>query len=573
MRYKQFLMMWVSVLGFANLNAQTTFIPLWAKDGTFLDRLEIKAGTDNNLNLSTVKPYMRKAYVMVADSFRTLLNEGKNPAGLTKIDQYNLDRFEANNREYSRFTIENMPNWVMKKPLDKKGKHFFYAKSSVFEVNEKDFFLAASPVVNFQFSKESDFDKTPFINTRGVIARGLIAKKIGFHFYLTDNQEQGPLQYRQFVTANKAVPGNGFWKNFKNGKGTDYFDARGSVSWNVTKYINMQFGYDKNFIGNGYRSLFLSDFSSNYLFLKFNTRIWKLNYTNLFMEMTPQLPTKRNDQLLDKKYASMHHLSINATKWLNIGLFESIIFGRKNNYELTYLNPIIFLRSIEGQNGSPDNANVGLDFKANFAKSFQVYGQFLLDELNIAEVTKDKTWWANKYGLQLGAKYIDVFGIPNLDLQVEWNRVRPFTYQHRDSVAAYTHYNQPLALPRGANLHEYIGILRWQPTPKLYFIGKGILVKQGLDSAGYNFGANPNSLYNKVPVGTRLYDYGYTQFRGTLLNMALAQFNASYEVLENLFVDATALFRIYKEDKRPDVKTTTMSVGLRWNMFRREYDY
>jgi hypothetical protein len=109
--------------------------------------------------------------------------------------------------------------------------------------------------------------------------------------------------------------------------------------------------------------------------------------------------------------------------------------------------------------------------------------------------------------------------------------------------------------------------------PKLYFIGKGILVKQGLDSAGYNFGANPNNLYNKVPVGTRLYDYGYTQFRGTLLNMALAQFNASYEVLENLFVDATALFRIYKEDKRPDVKTTTMSVGLRWNMFRREYDY
>ncbi|TAD85422.1 MAG: hypothetical protein EAY75_11400 [Bacteroidetes bacterium] len=573
MRFSFLFLAFLGILVLASVQAQTTFIPLWAKDGVFLDRLEIKAGTDNNLNLSTVKPYMRKAYVAVADSFRTLLNAGKNPAGLTKIDQYNLDRFQANNREFSRFSIENMPDWVMKKPLDKKGKHFFYAKSNAFEVNEKDFFLAVSPVVNFQFSRESNFDKTPFINTRGAIARGLIAKRIGFNFYLTDNQEQGPLQYRQFVTANRAVPGNGFWKNYRNGKGTDYFDARGSVSWNVTKYINMQFGYDKNFIGNGYRSLFLSDFSSNYLFLKFNTRIWKLNYTNIFMEMTPQLPNRRSDVLLNKKFASMHHLSFNAAKWLNVGLFESIIFGRKNSYELAYLNPVIFLRSIEGQIGSPDNANVGLDFKANFAKSFQVYGQFLLDELNVAEITKDRTWWGNKYGLQLGAKYLDVLGVSNLDLQVEWNRVRPFTYQHRDTVAAYTHYNQSLALPRGANIHEFIGILRWQPSPKLYFMGKGILVRQGLDSAGFNFGANPSSLYNRPPTGTRLYDYGYTQFRGTLLNMAIAQFNASYEVLENLFVDVSAMFRFYREDKKADINTSVISAGLRWNMFRREYDY
>ena len=55
------------------------------------------------------------------------------------------------------------------------------------------------------------------------------------------------------------------------------------------KYLDFQFGYDKNFIGNGYRSLFLSDFGNSYLFLKINTRIWKFNYLNLFMELTPQL--------------------------------------------------------------------------------------------------------------------------------------------------------------------------------------------------------------------------------------------------------------------------------------------
>ena len=82
--------------------SQTTYVPLWAKDNLFLNRLEIKAQKNPDLNLSTVKPYMRKAYVAVADSFRTMLLEGNNPARLTKIDQYNLNRFQANSREYKR---------------------------------------------------------------------------------------------------------------------------------------------------------------------------------------------------------------------------------------------------------------------------------------------------------------------------------------------------------------------------------------------------------------------------------------------------------------------------------------
>ena len=48
----------------------------------------------------------------------------------------------------------------------------------------------------------------------------------------------------------------------------------------------MQLGHDRNFIGNGYRSLILADYSTPYFFLKLNTRIWKFNYQNLFAELT-----------------------------------------------------------------------------------------------------------------------------------------------------------------------------------------------------------------------------------------------------------------------------------------------
>ena len=116
-----------------------------------------------------------------------------------------------------------------------------------------------NPVFQYTLSKESNSDEKLFLNTRGVSIRGKISNKIGFYSYITDNQERDPSYVRQWVSDRRAVPGNGLYKNFK-GTGYDYFDARGYITFNVGKYIDVVFGYDKNFIGNGHRSLMLSDF-------------------------------------------------------------------------------------------------------------------------------------------------------------------------------------------------------------------------------------------------------------------------------------------------------------------------
>ena len=140
--------------------------------------------------------------------------------------------------------------------------------------------------------------------------------------------------------------------------------------------------------------------------------------------------------------------------------------------------------------GSGDNAFVGLDFKANIAKRFQAYGQVNFDEFVLAEMRAGDGWWANKWSLQLGGKYIDAFGVKNLDLQAETNWIRPFTYSHNDSIGNYTHYNQPLAHPMLSNVQEFIGIARYQPAPKWYLQGKLIAWQQGSDTASKNFGNN-----------------------------------------------------------------------------------
>lgn len=540
--------------------AQSAYLPQSSKHQPLLERLEIMLQRNNDFNLSTVKPLSRRIAARIG---MLALDSFGNSNQLSAIDQHNIQSLLMNNSEW---VTTDKSSFASKKPI---WNTFYKTKANFIEVNNKDFFLAVNPVIQQQQSVENDNDQRIFVNTKGLTVRGLIAERVGFSAYITDNQERGPLFVQNRIIQYDAVPGVGFYKDFKT-TATDYIDARGSIHFTAAKYLDFQFGYDKNFIGNGYRSLFLSDFGNSYLFLKINTRIWKLNYMNLFMELVPQtVDIASGNKLLDNKYSAIHHLSMNVTPWLNVGIFEAVVFGRKNRFSFSYLNPIIFLRASEQQNGSADNALIGIDFKANVAKRFQFYGQLLLDEFLLKEVRAGNGWWANKFGVQVGGKYINAFGLKNLDLQGEMNFVRPFTYSHFDSVSNYTHYNQPMAHPLGANFVEAIGIARYQPHPKWTASGRLILWKQGMDTTNSNYGTNIFRLNGDRPQG----DYGYNLPSGPRTTGVNAQLLVSYEWKENIYLEASALIRRWKGDLAGNMNTSLITAGIRMNMFRREYDY
>jgi len=566
MQFKKTTLSWlifiIPVLSFA----QSTNLPQGAKENWLIDRIDIKLMNDSLLGFTSTKPYLRKTIVegIQRYSVDSMRNAGdKLYALFTPTDLYNMNDVLMNSSEW---VSGDLSSFQSKKSV---LKTFYKTKTDFYQVNQKDFFLAINPVIQqSQSASSGDPGGHVFMNSKGATFRGLIAKKIGFDLYATDNQERPPYFVQQWEKKFTAVPGAGFYKPFHN-TGYDYFDARGSIHVNATKYINVQFGYDKNFIGDGYRSLFLSDFANSYLFLKLNTHIWKINYQNLFMELSSGANNNSNS-LVPKKYASMHHLSLQATKWLNIGFFEAVIFGRSNHYEFSYLNPIIFLQSAEQNNGSPDNSNAGFDFKMNIAHTLQLYGQVMLDEFVLKEVKAGNGWWGNKQGIQAGFKYIDAFKIKNFDLQGEINFVRPFTYSHFDSVANYSHYNQPLAHPLGANFTEAIGIIRYQPAPKWNVQAKLIVYRQGLDTANTDYGSN---IF--IPYTHRASDYGYKTGNGVKGTCANASLWVGYEVLENLYIDASIMYRKLSVPTAVQLanKTTLFSIGLRLNMFRREYDY
>jgi len=197
-----------------------------------------------------------------------------------------------------------------------------------------------------------------------------------------------------------------------------------------------------------------------------------------------------------------------------------------------------------------------------------VYSQLLFNEFDSKQVLKKTGYWANKSAFQLGMKWIDAFSVKNLDMQLEGNMVRPFTYSSFDSTTSFTHYNQPLAHPLGANLKEAIVIIKYQPVPKLYFNAKMIYYMQGLDSAGLNFGSNPLLNYD-----TRPRNYGFYIGTGLKAECLFLSASLSYELFENTFIDANITNRNFTQQGQAGNNTLFYNVGIRMNIGRREFAF
>ena len=547
--------------------AQSTYLPIGSKYDHFLDRMGIIMQDNPDMNIYTVKPLSRKVAVdatRMADSLSRFYPYDYT-YHLSRVDQYMANDLYMNNSEW---IPENQDTFKSKRPI----WHTIYTSpSNFFKVNVKDFFMVIDPVLQLNFSSQTGNNETVFLNSKGLTLRGLIAKHLGFSSTIIDNQERGPDYFQQRVTSSgyPAVPGAGYYKPFKT-TAFDYFDARGYIVFDFLKYFNAQFGYDKNFYGNGYRSLFLSDYPASNLFLKIDMRIWKLNYQLLYSELINQ--HQLGDYQYPKKYGVFHHLSFNATRWLNLGIFGNIMFSRPDHFEFSYLNPLIFLVPAQQENGSPDKTTMGLDFKANIAHVLQFYGQLLFNEFNLHEILNwSQGWWGNKQGLQLGLKYINALDIKNLDLQFETNMVRPYTYSHDDTVSNYSNYNQPMAHPLGSNFFEFITIAGYQPSPRLNIQAKLIYYKQGLDSGGINYGNNIFENYN-----TRPSDYGFFVGTGLLSKCVNASGLISYELLNNFYIDLSAQYRTFRTEYPTGAITQSSMMytfGIRLNAVRRQYDY
>jgi hypothetical protein len=346
----------------------------------------------------------------------------------------------------------------------------------------------------------------------GLSAGAAMKFKFGERWYLQvnvfENLDQFPPFINEKIDSNKVVPHYGrYMANF--GSFYSIPQINGFLNYSASQYISLAVGQDKFFLGDGYRSLFLSDNSAPFPFARLVVQAWRIKYLAMLAKID-DVESYSGNSSFQEKFAVMHFLSYNITDRINIGFFEAIIWRGRDTatdrgVELNYLNPVIYFRPVEFSMNSPDNANIGGSFKFRvFSRTF-IYGQLFLDDFIVKEFRANKGWWGNKYGIQGGIKSFGAFGINNLFMQAEINTVQPYTYSHESSLTNYGHYYQPLAHPLGANFRELIGIARYNKG-KWALTEKAIAARYGEDFNNISYGMDIYKTYNLIqgPYGNKI---------------------------------------------------------------------
>ncbi len=321
---------------------------------------------------------------------------------------------------------------------------------------KRKFHIKVMPFVRFElgYDKES-IGRTISYNKRGVALSADIGNKISLFTSFSENQAKFPGYLDPEIKFLRVIPGEGKARNFGTNS-YDFSNVWAYINYTPNQYFGIEVGNGKHFIGDGYRSLFLSDNSFVYPYLKANISVWKLKYQIIFAELQNDI-RENNDFALGvtRKIANFNYLSVAPTKWMQIGLYEGILWRRtglegNTEFNWNYINPIIGIRGL--QKNLDVNKVYGLNYQFKLPLYMAVYGQWMINKFP----TDGLSHINNRMGVQIGYKYFDVGGVENLNLQLEYNRVRPYAYTSEDSVLHYTHYEQPIAHPLGANFNEFI---------------------------------------------------------------------------------------------------------------------
>ena len=375
-----------------------------------------------------------------------------------------LNAGEAYYRSYIPIDEGDSAFLIRRKYKERSWVHRKLLKENFIIIDTGIFYVTIDPLFNFsggqaKFNHHGDRNSPAtngegniYTNTRGLLLKADIGSKFSLESYFYENQSKLPRYISDFVEEFDVVPGQGRVKDFKE-DGFDYAQSGGYFSYAPWSRFNVQVGHHKFFIGDGYRSLMLSDNSFNYPFLRMNLWLMKnrisysviyASFQNLHRLSTPAA----SESPFERKGGTFHNIDFKATDWLKFNVFQGMIWktmdtSGKRTIDYNMFNPIAFVNPAIYGLDDENNAIMGLGFKLGPLKRTSIYGQFIVDDNDF-----------NQYAWQLGTYH---FLTPKLRFQAEWNKVQPYTYSYTsNSRQSFTHYNQALAHPMGSGFHELL---------------------------------------------------------------------------------------------------------------------
>ncbi|HVS94418.1 MAG TPA: hypothetical protein VHE59_20410 [Mucilaginibacter sp.] len=409
--------------------------------------------------------------------------------------------------------------------------------------------------------------------TAGIGAQigGTVGSKFFYYgsFYYTD--AQFPDYVTGFINNTGHIPGQGMDQS-PGGSARDWYYSSFLLSYTPIKYINLTLGKDKTFIGDGYRSMLLSDFASNYPFLRATATVGNVRYMAMYAYMTnptdPTMPYGPSQH----KWGYFQYFDWNVSKRISLGFFQNVMeatvgsTGQKQGFNPSLASPFVLLVPLDNINDNPGKNIIGFTGKYKILDKTIIYGQFALNEFQAKNFFAGNGSVTNKSGYQLGLRGADLFGVKGLNYLGEFNTARPYTYASFNQSSNFSQDMQSLADPFAANFREFVGILN-------YSIGRFDLQGQlnyayyGLDMNGLDYGQNIFEPYTSAPN-----QYGNYVGQGLRTDFYYAEGRIAY-ILNRKYNLRLELGGIYRDETNSQFKNKTgiITVGIK-SSFRSIYN-
>jgi len=457
-------------------------------------------------------------------------------------------------------TINHRYTELMQLGVDSSYKQWVWRKlfnEHLFDERNKEYTFYADYLPDLQLGRDFNDKISTYLNTRGYQLGGTIGTK--FSFYTSGYEDQGrfPTYYKNYVNTIGMIPGEAYDRDQPTTTSADWSYVTAIVSYTPIKELNITLGEDKTFIGDGYRTLLLSDYAANYPLLRLTANLGKVQYmmmwANLEDDKLPKYDSFGNNR---RKWAVFHYIDWSVTNRFSLGFFNALIaadandVGQTHGFDFNYVNPVLFASALGPKTPYPDNVLMGFTSKYKIFDKTAVYAQLLLDRFNQGQQPN------NTSGYQVGIRGADLFKVRNFNYLFEFNTVKPYTYSSPQVITNYTDYSEPLGDPLGANFKELIGILSYS-IGKFDFQGQVNYASYGLDATGADNGKDLTLAFPPIITGT-------STGQGIATHLYYGEGLVSYLINPkyNLRIEAGALFRDQKNDLG-SAKTTMLTFGLR----------
>lgn len=452
---------------------------------------------------------------------------------------------------------------------DNTGKSWLYRKlfrEHLISVTDKDYTFYMDYLPDLQYGKEFKEPKTVWLNTRGYQLGGTIGSN--FFFYTSGYENQGKFANYETAYINKVgmIPGQSYDKSY--GKDTkDWSGVTALIGYMPSKSITIALGQDKTFIGDGYRSVLLSDYAVAYPLLRFTADLGKhVQYMAMWTYMEDQTAQQFNSFSNNRrKWGAFHYIDWNISSRVSVGFFNALVAeeandqGQYHGFDINYINPIFFVSSLGPATPAPDHTLFGFNAKYKVLSKTTIYGQFLSDQASATGNSSSRNAW------QLGLRGSDLFKVQKLNYLFEYNISKPYTYAAQYPIVNYTELNEPLADPLGANFKEAVGILNYT-LGRFDFQGQINYAKYGLNTGNINYGKDI-----MLPDNSNLPAVSGSTGQGLATTLKYAEGTIAYILNPkyNLRLEIGGLLR-QESNSQSDTRTAMIVFGLR-STFRNLY--